>query len=85
MSLRSTHAKGNFSTLHENGGFFIGRPAGRTCLTVIMNEVNESLLLAGQGEELAEGQLRHREVIVGRKPKGGASWVNGRADGSKFS
>ena len=44
------------------------RPAGRTCLTVIMNEVNESLLLTRQGEELAEGQLRRREVTVGRKP-----------------
>jgi len=44
------------------------RPAGRTCLTVIMSETNESLLSTRQGEGLAEGQLRHREVIVGRKP-----------------
>jgi len=44
------------------------RPAGRTCSTVIMNEVNESLLLTRQGEELAEGQPRHREATVGRKP-----------------
>ena len=44
------------------------RPAGRTCLTVIIMKTDESLLLARQGEELAERQLRHREVCVGRKP-----------------
>ena len=47
---------------------FCVRPAGRTCLTVIMNEVNESLLSTRQGEGLAEGQLRRREATVGRKP-----------------
>ena len=31
-------------------------------------KIDESLLLARQGEELAERQLRHREVSVGRKP-----------------
>lgn len=44
------------------------RLAGSTCLRVIMNEVNESLLSTRQGEGLAEGQLRDREVIVGRMP-----------------
>ncbi len=33
-------------------------PAGSTCLRVIMNEVQESLLATRQGEGLAEGQLR---------------------------
>ena len=33
-----------------------------------MSKPNESLLLARQGEELAERQLRYREVSVGRKP-----------------
>ncbi len=44
------------------------RPAGRTYLTVIIMIIDKSLLLARQGEELAERQLRHREVSVGRKP-----------------
>ena len=44
------------------------RPAGRTCLTVIMNEVQESLSHARQGEVLAEGQLRAPIGVVGRKP-----------------
>ena len=45
------------------------RPAGHTYLRVIMNnKESESLLLTRQWEELAERQLRHREVIVGRKP-----------------
>ena len=49
-------------------GFYV-RPAGHTYLRVIMNnKESESLLLTRQGEELAERQLRHREVIVGRKP-----------------
>ena len=30
-------------------------------------KIGKSLLLARQGEELAERQLRHREVFVGRK------------------
>ena len=47
---------------------FCVRPAGRTCLTVIMNKLHESLLHARQGEVLAEGQLRRREAFVGRKP-----------------
>ena len=48
--------------------FFVVRPAGRTCLTVIIMRTDESLLSTRQGEGLAEGQLRHREVTVGRKP-----------------
>ena len=44
------------------------RPAGRSCLTVIIVKTDKSLLLARQGEELAERQLRCREVRVGRKP-----------------
>ena len=43
------------------------RPAGCTCLTVIIMKIDKSLLLTRQGEELAERQLRHREVFVGRK------------------
>ena len=41
------------------------RPAGRAHSTVL---INESLLLARQGEELVERQLRCGEVYVGRKP-----------------
>ncbi len=44
------------------------RPAGRTRLTVNMRRNHVSLLTALQREGLAEGQLRHREVTVGRKP-----------------
>jgi len=49
--------------------FFCVRPAGRTCWTVNMNKRKEhvSLLTALQKEGLAEGQLRHREMFVGRK------------------
>lgn len=43
------------------------RPAGCTSLTVIIMKIDKSLLLTRQGEELAERQLRHREVFVGRK------------------
>ncbi len=50
------------------GRLFCVRPAGRTCLTVIIMKTDKSLLLTRQGEELAERQLRHREVCVGRKP-----------------
>ena len=49
-------------------GIFCVRPAGRTYLTVIIMKIDKSLLLARQGEELAERQLRYREVNVGRKP-----------------
>ena len=44
------------------------RPAGRTCSTVNMKQRHVSLLTALQREGLAEGQLRRREAIVGRKP-----------------
>ena len=44
------------------------RPAGRTCLSVNMSRSRVSLMLALQKEVLAEGQLRNREVSVGRKP-----------------
>ena len=44
------------------------RPAGLTYLTVIIMKIDKSLLLTRQGEELAERQLRNREVSVGRKP-----------------
>ena len=37
-------------------------------MTVIIMKIDKSLLLTRQGEELAERQLRHREVSVGRKP-----------------
>ncbi|MEX0331180.1 MAG: hypothetical protein AB3N64_07135 [Puniceicoccaceae bacterium] len=33
-----------------------------------MSKTHESQLSTRQGEGLAEGQLRHREVVVGRKP-----------------
>lgn len=46
--------------------FFLVRPAGCTCLTVIIMKIDKSLLLTRPGEELAERQLRHREVYGGR-------------------
>jgi hypothetical protein len=45
------------------------RPAGRTCLSVNMRREHVSLMTALQKEGLAEGQLRSREVFVGRKPR----------------
>jgi hypothetical protein len=50
-------------------GVSLVRPAGRACSTVITKITrSESLLPARQREGLAEGQLRGREVLVGRKP-----------------
>ena len=45
-------------------GFFLVRPAGCTCLTVIIMKIDKSLLLTRQGKELAERQLRHREEKI---------------------
>jgi len=61
-------AKRNTQREGQSTLLFCVRPAGRTCSTVIIMKIDKSLLLARQGEGLAEGQLRYREVSVGRKP-----------------
>ena len=55
----------------QRPGFFAVRPAGRTCSTVKQRTERNgvSLLTARQREGLAEGQLRGREALVGRKPR----------------
>jgi hypothetical protein len=50
------------------GPFSFVRPAGRTRSTVNIKVRDVSLSTALQREGLAEGQLRRREALVGRKP-----------------
>jgi hypothetical protein len=62
------HEVANLGLTASSGYFFVVRPAGRTCLPVNMRRSHERLMTALQKEGLAEGQLRSREVLVGRKP-----------------
>lgn len=64
----STRPTRHFSNPLVRAGFFECARQGALTRQCLLMKIDESLLLARQGEELAERQLRYREVYVGRKP-----------------